>query len=57
MLQNRGITYLPDVGYVLDQPIAIDEWLYNFGSTRFMQFLHFENGQLKSIKDLGYGTN
>ncbi len=55
LLQDRGITYLPGVGYVRDQPINIDEWVYNFGRTSFMQFLHFVNGKLTDIKDLGYG--
>ena len=56
VLQDRGITYLPGVGYVHDEPINIDEWVYNFGPGSFMQFLHFVNGQLTDIKDLGYGN-
>ena len=35
--------------------VVVDEWVYNFGSTRFMQLLIFEDGRLKQIKDLGYG--
>ena len=36
-------------------PIAIEKWLYNFGPHRFMRLLHFENGQLTTIRALGYG--
>ncbi|MFZ6801692.1 DUF2845 domain-containing protein [Undibacterium sp. Di24W] len=35
--------------------IQIEEWVYNFGSQRFMQLLTFEDGRLKQIQDLGYG--
>ncbi|HMU66771.1 MAG TPA: DUF2845 domain-containing protein [Cellvibrionaceae bacterium] len=35
--------------------VVIEEWVYNFGSTRFMQLLIFEDGRLKEIKDMGYG--
>ncbi|MGQ4809585.1 hypothetical protein NKDENANG_03008 [Candidatus Entotheonellaceae bacterium PAL068K] len=36
-------------------PIAIEEWLYNFGPHRFMRLLRFENGRLTTIRALGYG--
>lgn len=36
--------------------VVIDEWIYNFGPTRFMQLLRFEDGRLVEIKDLGYGS-
>jgi hypothetical protein len=29
--------------------VPIDEWTYDFGSSRFMQFLRFENGRLHSV--------
>ncbi len=35
--------------------VVIDEWVYNFGPTRLMQSLIFENGRLMSISNLGYG--
>jgi hypothetical protein len=38
-----------------DIEIQIEEWVYNFGSQRFMQLLTFEDGRLKQIQDLGYG--
>ncbi len=37
------------------KPILIEEWTYNFGRTRLMQRLRFENGVLKNIKTLSYG--
>jgi len=36
--------------------VVIEEWVYNFGSTRFMQLLIFEDGKLREVKDLGYGS-
>ncbi|MEY4590131.1 MAG: hypothetical protein RL497_2207 [Pseudomonadota bacterium] len=36
--------------------VVVDEWIYNFGPTRFMQLLVFEDGRLKEIKDLGRGN-
>ena len=33
----------------------IEEWTYNLGSDRFMQFLKFRNGVLNSIESGGYG--
>lgn len=37
------------------EEIIIDEWTYNFGPRKLMQFLRFENNILKEIDDLGYG--
>jgi hypothetical protein len=36
-------------------PITVDEWTYNFGPTRFMRKLRFENGELILIEALQYG--
>ena len=36
-------------------PITVEEWTYNFGSTRFMRKLRFENGELVTIESLEYG--
>ncbi len=33
----------------------IDVWTYNFGSSKFMQELYFENGRLIKINELDYG--
>lgn len=43
------------VEYEREIEIQIEEWVYNFGSQRFMQLLTFEDGRLKQIQDLGYG--
>ena len=37
------------------EEIQIEEWVYNFGSSRLKQYLRFENGELKEIKSLGRG--
>lgn len=36
-------------------PIEVEEWLYNFGSHRFLQILRFENGDLVEIENGDYG--
>lgn len=47
------------IGYGQQQYIEIDveveEWIYDFGSRRLQQYLRFENGRLKEIKNLGRG--
>ncbi len=46
----------PGLDFINQVPIQIEEWTYDFGRHRFMQFLHFENGRLIWINNLGYGT-
>jgi Protein of unknown function (DUF2845) len=36
-------------------PVIIEEWVYDFGSKRFVQQLHFEDHILRDIQSLGYG--
>ena len=48
------LTYAPH-GDKIIVPIEIEEWLYNFGPSRLMQQLWFENGKLVRIRSLGYG--
>lgn len=36
--------------------VNIEEWTYNFGPSQFMQLLIFEDGRLKTVQDLGYGS-
>jgi hypothetical protein len=36
--------------------IPIDEWTYDFGRTRFLQFLRFEHGRLLSVGEGSKGT-
>lgn len=33
--------------------VQVEEWIYNFGSNRFRQYLRFENGILVEIRSLG----
>lgn len=35
--------------------VMIDEWTYDFGSNRFLQFLTFEQGQLVRVRSGSYG--
>jgi hypothetical protein len=35
--------------------IAIEEWTYDFGPQRFLQFLTFEQGKLVEVRSGGYG--
>lgn len=35
--------------------VTVDEWMYNFGSNRFIKILMFENSVLHEIKTGGYG--
>lgn len=36
--------------------VVVQEWVYDFGPQRFMQELTFEDGELRTIRELGYGT-
>jgi hypothetical protein len=55
VLRGSGI-YQPGWDLVRQVPVNIEEWTYDFGRHRFMQWLYFEDGRLQNIKDLGYGT-
>jgi hypothetical protein len=35
--------------------VQVEEWVYNFGPTQFMQLLVFEEGRLVKIQNLDYG--
>ena len=35
--------------------VVIDEWIYDFGPQRFVQYLTFEGGKLLRVKSGGYG--
>jgi hypothetical protein len=44
------------VAYVDDSiEVTVDEWVYDFGPRRFVQFLLFEQGRLVNIHAGGYG--
>ncbi len=44
------------VSYTLTQSVVVESWLYDFGPQRFMQRLIFEDGVLRRIEALSYGT-
>lgn len=35
--------------------VVIDEWIYDFGKNRFIEYLTFEQGRLVSVKSGSYG--
>jgi hypothetical protein len=38
-------------------PVVIDEWTYDFGSSRFIEYLTFEQGRLIEVTTGGYGRS
>jgi hypothetical protein len=38
-------------------PIVVEHWKYDFGSTRFIRYLRFENGKLIKIESGEKGSN
>ena len=59
--RNHRVEYrlvlLRSFGLDIEQvvPMEVEEWTYNFGPTRFMERLRFENGRLVESRPLGYG--
>ncbi len=51
----RLVSDRPFLVDVFEIPIVIEEWIYNFGSNRFMTLLRFENGRLTTIETLEKG--
>lgn len=47
----------PGQGYVKSSSRHTEEWTYNFGSNRFIHYLTFINGKLKSIEEGPRGFN
>jgi hypothetical protein len=39
----------------VEELVTVEEWEYNFGSTRFIRYLQFENGRLTRITEGDYG--
>jgi hypothetical protein len=35
--------------------IVVDDWTYDFGNNRFIEFVRFENGRLTQVTHGGYG--
>jgi hypothetical protein len=44
------------VGYAQTVPVQVDVLVYDFGPTRFVDELTFENGVLRADRIAGYGT-
>jgi Protein of unknown function (DUF2845) len=47
---------LPPTGMRSATEIPVEVWTYNFGPTRLMQRIRFENGVVVRIESLGYGS-
>ena len=41
--------------FLLREYVPVEEWTYNFGPTRFIYYLRFENGRLRRITSGDYG--
>jgi len=39
----------------VEEMVAVEEWVYNFGSLQFVRYLTFENGILVNIETGDYG--
>jgi hypothetical protein len=50
-----GMIPLPPVGARAGTETSVELWTYNFGPTRLMQRIRFENGVVTQIESLGYG--
>jgi hypothetical protein len=46
---------LPPIGVRSGAETPVEVWTYNFGPTRLMQRIRFENGVVVKIESLGYG--
>ena len=51
LLHDRELL-IADRSYV---EVLVEEWTYNFGPHRLMRLIHFENGVVTAILQLGYG--
>jgi hypothetical protein len=61
---RRPATVLCRVGYGVGQcpgvvddrvEVSVDEWTYDFGPDRFIEYLTFEQGKLVAVRSGGYG--
>lgn len=53
--RQRNDIYFYGHWYPNTETVVIEVWSYNFGPSRFMRTLRFENGELTEIETLGYG--
>ena len=51
----NGPPVLPGVVARSASEAAVETWIYNFGPSRLMQSIRFENGVVVKIESLGYG--
>jgi hypothetical protein len=35
--------------------VVLDDWTYDFGRNRFIEYVHFEDGRLLSVREGSYG--
>jgi len=42
-------------GQSIEVEVWVEEWVYNFGHSKFRKYLRFENGILMEIRNLGRG--
>lgn len=62
-VESRSVTVhrrLPNGALVSESvmvSVQVEVWLYDFGPRRFMRELTFEDGRLRQIRTLGYGTS
>ncbi len=56
----RAVYYRGPYGTLIQDSVEVDvvvqEWVYDFGPRRFMEELTFEDGELRTMRELGYGT-
>ncbi|AFM10935.1 DUF2845 domain-containing protein [Turneriella parva] len=55
VVSQSSYTLLSSYWECQKQSVFVDEYTYNFGSGKFMTFVRFENGRVKSIKFGEYG--
>jgi hypothetical protein len=50
-----GLPILPGAAGRSGSEAAVETWIYNFGPSRLMQSIRFENSVVVKIESLGYG--
>ena len=55
-LPGVPLKQLPGIAGRSETEIQVEIWTYNFGPTRLMQRIRFENGVVVRIESLGYGS-
>ncbi len=55
--RNESAVVLRRINRFESVAIPIEDWTYDFGPNKFIQFLRFEGGRLKKITHGSYGTS